>query len=271
MPEEKQQQEEPIARNPKNASLRGAMRQNNCGWESTDTPPWSAETEGWKLQIRRRIGGDIRLRKGRQAARNHGKAQWQKESKGEKKKPQKPVQEGWEKEWRQQRLKKWPMEMQHGVSKKYGEEGTKPGKGPQAGKKGIHPAWSLEKSQPSPRKTPGSHAPAHGNGSSAESEPENKHLWTCSLKAAWNLEYKQHFTICQEPAHAHLFAGLDLYCPNISTSLEVQIITGCSQGVCTHVQSHAHIHHNRPGDCQNSAGITCMTARSSNTWQPWWS
>lgn len=54
MPEEKWQQEEPIVRNPKNASLRGAKQQNNRSWESRDTPLWNAEEERRKLQTERR-------------------------------------------------------------------------------------------------------------------------------------------------------------------------------------------------------------------------
>lgn len=82
----------------------------------------------------------------------------------------------------------------------------------------IQLAWS----QPSPRKTPDNHAAACGNGSSAETDSENKHLSAFSRKIVSALGNKQHFTIWQEPAHTHLFTAPDLNCPNISTRLEVQ-------------------------------------------------
>lgn len=75
--EEKWQLEEPFAGNPNNASFRGTMWHYRWCWESTETPLQSSETEGRKLQIERRIGGDIRPSKAMQAVWNCGKAQWE--------------------------------------------------------------------------------------------------------------------------------------------------------------------------------------------------
>lgn len=104
------------------------------------------------------------------------------------------------------------------MRKEYEEEETKPRKRSQVRKDEIQPA----RIQPSLRKTPENHAAACGNGSSAETDSENKHLRTLSLQLISTLGNKQHFTICQKPAHTHLFTAPDLYGPTISTRLEVQ-------------------------------------------------
>lgn len=119
------------------------------------------------------------------------------------------------------------------VRKEYEEEGTTLRKGSQVRKDEI---------QPSPRKAPDNHAVACGNGSSAETDSENKRLSTLSLKiSSWE---QNNISQSGRNLHTHICSQhLTCVVQTPQPDWKCKIITGCSQGVCPCVPSHACFHH----------------------------